>query len=390
MNRNAKHSDKCINSERLARTFMDLVRIDSISKDERALASDLSSRLATLGLETLIDEAGGKIGGNCGNLIARFQGNRDVAPLLLSAHMDTVEPGRGVQPQFKEGIFTSSGDTILGADDKSAVAIILEVLNCIRERNLPCGPLEILLTVAEEIGLLGAKNIDYSSISAKQGYVLDTRSTHVVVTHAPSANHLTLTLFGRSAHAGAEPEKGINAISLAGKAIAGLTLGRIDHETTCNIGKIQGGVATNIVPERVTIHGEVRSHDTQKLGEVTALLVASFERVIAEYRSNDGDGERPRLQIDIQRDFERLNIAADHPVVSRAMRAADRLGHHLQTGSTGGGSDANVFTKQGIDTVVLGTGMENVHTVNELIHLADMVRSAELLLEIIRLHAEER
>ncbi len=377
-----------VNPERLAQTFMELVRIDSISKEEHALAQVLNARLRQCGAQVSVDDAGTQVGGSTGNLIARFRGTRSAEPLLISAHMDTVEPGRGVQPQLVGGIFTSAGNTILGADDKSALAIILEVLTFINEQRWPCGPLEIVFTIGEEIGLLGAKNLDYGAISARRGYVLDTRNPAAVVTRAPAANHLDFSIFGRAAHAGSSPEKGINAISLACKAIARLYLGRIDYETTCNIGMIEGGLATNIVPGRVTVRGEVRSHNRQKLQKATDEMVAAFEQVITEY-GNDRLAGRPRLQMDVHSEYDLLNIGDDHPLVRKAILAAANLGARMDRATSGGGSDANVFAAHGIDAVVLGTGMENVHTVDESIRLEDMLHATQLLLEIIRLHALE-
>ncbi len=208
-------------------------------------------------------------GSNTGNLIARFRGTAKDPPLLLNAHMDTVEPGKGVIPVFKDGIFTSDGTTILGADDKSAIAILLETIRVLQENNLPYGPLELVFTICEETGLLGAKYLDYDLITATYGYALDATDTEGIVTRAPGSDRLEFKIHGKDAHAGAAPEKGINAITLACKAIAGLEIGRIDHETTCNIGIIKGGIATNIVPNLVTVKGEIRSHNEEKLTRMT-------------------------------------------------------------------------------------------------------------------------
>lgn len=377
-----------INCERLAQSFQALVRIDSVSRQEGRLCRFLQQRLQGLGCETRLDGAGKIVDGDSGNLVAYFAGHLRAAPLLLSAHMDTVEPGRAIRPGLADGVFYSEGDTILGADDKSAIAIILEVLQCIREQNLPSGPLEIVFTVCEETGLLGAKHLSYELISAREGYVLDTRNTEAIVIRAPSANRLTFRIHGKAAHAGAAPEKGINAILLAGKALAGMTLGRIDRETTCNIGLIHGGLAINIVPEQVVVQGEVRSHDEAKLQQVTAEMVGAFESVIASWQAEGIDGH-PHLESEVVRDFDRLNIDPGHAVVDKARRAAATLGMRMDTVGSGGGSDANVFARHGIITGVLGTGMENVHTLQETIRLADMARSARLLLEIIHIHAQD-
>lgn len=375
-----------INRERLARTFISFVQVDSISKEEGQLANILSARLTEMGAKIHMDEAGSRVGGNTGNIIARIGGNRKVEPMLLSAHMDTVEPGRGVEPALADGVFSSKGETILGADDKSALAVILEVLQCIRDGNLAHGPLEIVFSICEEIGLLGAKHLDYDRVSARMGFVLDTRNTGVIITRTPAANRLILRIHGKTAHAGSEPEKGINAISLASKAIAQLELGRIDHETTCNVGLIQGGLATNIVPDLVVAQGEVRSHNVGKLEQVTGNIVGAFEQVVQSYKS-DVVTEQPRLETDVQRDFDALVIPDDHPVVRLASQAAANLGVPMEPAGSGGGSDANIFAIHGITTGVLGTGMKDVHTVNETVRLDDLVLSARLLLNIIQRHA---
>jgi tripeptide aminopeptidase len=377
-----------VNRERLAETFRFLVQTDSVSKEEGALAGKIKEILASLGAEIFVDNAGEPIGGNSGNLIARFKGNTQVPPLLLNAHMDTVEPGRGITAVLKNGTFTSDGTTILGADDKSAIAILLETFKVLQENDLPHGPLELVLTICEEIGLLGAKHLDLSLVTATYGFALDSTDTDGIVTRAPSANRLEFEIHGKAAHAGAAPEKGINAISLAGKAIAGLELGRIDQETTCNIGIIEGGIATNIVPNLVKVKGEVRSHDEEKLNKITDRIVSSFKGVVEDYKRTDINDELPRVDINIQKDFSRTHIPSDHPVITLAVRAAENLGRIMKTKTSGGGADANIFFEKGILIGVLGTGMQDMHTVRESVKLDDMVRTAELLLEIIRLHSQ--
>lgn len=376
-----------VNRERLAETFKILVEIDSISKEEGTISSEVKKMLEAMGAETIVDSAGDTIGSNTGNLIAKFKGNTKAPPLLLNAHMDTVEPGKGVTAVLKDGIFTSDGTTILGADDKSAIAILLETLKIIQENNLPSGPLELVLTVCEEIGLLGAKHLDFGLITAKYGYALDATDTEGIVTQAPSANRLEFKIHGKDAHAGAAPEKGINAISLASKAIAKLEIGRIDQETTCNIGIIEGGIAINIVPNLVTVKGEVRSHDEEKLKKVTNEIISSFKGVVENYNGVSFDDGLPRLDIQIEKDFSRTYIPNDHPVVILACKAAENLGRKMVTKTTGGGADANIFFEKDIATGVLGTGMRDMHTVRESVRLDDMVRTTELLLEIIKLHS---
>jgi len=377
-----------VNRKRLADTFKWLVAIDSVSREEYEISQAIQTVLAGMGATIRVDDAASRIGGNAGNVIARFDGAPSVPPLMLNAHMDTVEPGRGVRAIFEDGVFRSDGKTILGADDKSAVAVIIETMRIIRERGLPCGPVEVVLTVCEEIGLMGAKHLDFSLISARYGYALDASNTEGIVTRAPAANRFEIRVHGKAAHAGAAPEDGVNAILLASQAVAILTLGRIDAETTCNIGTIEGGTATNIIPDRVTLRGEVRSHDTEKLKQITDTIVSTFERVISA-AATPGRGALPRVEWDIHPDFPATRIDPGHPVVTLAQRAAKNLGRTIQPQSTGGGADANIFFDKGIVTGVLGTGMKDMHTVRESVALEDMVRMTELMLEILRLHTEQ-
>ena len=376
-----------INKDRLAETFKYLVEIDSVSREEGKFAKEIKKVLESMGARTFVDNAGEKTGSDTGNLVAKFQGNVPAPPLLINAHMDTVEPGKGIKAVLKNGIFTSDGSTILGADDKSSIAVILESLRVLKENELQYGPIDLVLTICEEIGLLGAKHFDSSLIDAKFGYALDATDVDGIIVRAPAANRLEFKIHGKDSHAGAAPEKGINAILLASKAIAGLEIGRIDKETTCNIGIIEGGIATNIVPNLVTVKGEVRSHDKDKLNKVTDDIVSSFKDVVESFRKIDSKDDLPSLEVSIENDFSSTDIPEDHHVVSLAMQAGKNLGRKIVCKTSGGGADANIFFETGIIAGVLGTGMRDMHTVREHVKLDDMVKATELLIEIIKLHA---
>jgi tripeptide aminopeptidase len=377
-----------LNPERLAETFRSLAMISSVSGREGAIALEIKRRFQRLGAETLFDSSADATGSETGNLVARLIGSREGPALVLNAHMDTVQPGEGIAVVFGDGMFTSDGRTILGADDKSAIAIILEALNVLKEDRIPHPPLEVVLTTCEETGLKGAKNFDFSLITAPYGYALDGSDTEGIVIQAPSANRFEIRLIGKDAHAGAHPEKGINAIHLAAKAMSELSIGRIDIETTCNIGWIEGGIATNVVPPLVTLRGEVRSHDPAKLKSVTDGIIAAFERVVAQHpKTGELDG-LPKLEARLERSYSQTHIPEDHALVLRAKRAAASLGRCLKTKISGGGSDANIFFEKGIPLGILGTGMREVHTTREFVRLDDMVRATELLLEIIQFRYE--
>ncbi|MCF8114396.1 MAG: M20/M25/M40 family metallo-hydrolase [Desulfotignum sp.] len=373
-----------INSQRLARRFTLLVQIDSESRSEARVAAEIEKILTRMGAAVCYDTAKEKTGGNCSNLVAKFAGNRPVPPMFLSGHMDTVVPGKGVRVGFENGVFTSDGTTILGSDDKSAIAIILEVMDVVKENNLPCPPVELIFTVCEEIGLLGAKYFDLSLIDARFGYILDSTDTKGIVTRAPAANKIFIQVYGRAAHAGAAPEKGVSAIYAAARAISELELGRIDNETTCNLGIITGGMATNIIPEKVEIKGEVRSHDPEKLSAVTQKIVDAFEKTTQALRGID---TVPRVKIVVENDFPNTHIPETHKAVVLARKAAANLGRTLESKTIGGGADANIFFGKGVVAGVLGTGMTDVHTVNESIALKDMEDTARLVLEILQVHA---
>jgi tripeptide aminopeptidase len=358
---------KMINRNRLISTFLKLVQIDSPSGQEEEIARYLMARLARLGLLVARDKTG--------NVIGRLAG--EGAPIFLNAHMDTVEPGRGVKPTITAGIVTSDGTTVLGSDDKSGVAVILEVLRVLTEQGLPYPPLEITLTVREEIGLEGAKGLDLNAFRAKEGIVLDSGGEiGTIVVSAPSQDKLKAVIYGKTAHAGVEPEKGVNAIVVASEAIVAMPLGRIDEETTANIGRIQGGTATNIVPDRVEIAGEARSRNEEKL--------EAQMQVMTEALKNAARRHNATVEIDVQRSYSTFKLSEEDGIVRRAVAAAKTLGLTPALVPSGGGSDANIFNAAGIATINVSTGMDKVHTTEERIAVGDLVKSAEFLLAILR------
>ena len=367
-----------INRERTLKEFMELVAITSPSRGEREIADVLKRKLMEAGLQVEEDEVGAKIGGNAGNLIARLPGSVSGAPsIMLSAHMDSVEPCAGIHPQLKDGVITSAGDTILGSDCKSGIVPILEALRRIQEDNLPHGEIVVVLTVAEEGGLHGAKNIDPEKIRADFGYALDGGGAPgVVTTMAPGQNRIEIVVHGKTAHAGLAPEEGVNAIVLAGKALAAIPQGRMDFETTCNVGLIKGGTATNIVADRVEITAEARSRNMDKLAKLTEEITGAFTRIVGE---NGGQAD-----ISVKKMYEPFVLADDSPVITSAVRAAKVLGLETRLEGTGGGSDANFFNRYGIPSAILGTGMAKVHTKDEYILEEHLYVTAEWTLALLQ------
>ena len=374
---------------RLRDQFLDLARIGSVSRREGAIAARLWAILEGMGATVEVDDAGPRVGSDTGNVLARFPGNApDAAPFLLCAHMDTVVPGDHVRPVVDGDVIRSDGTTVLGGDDKSGIAAILEAVRLLRERRIPHGPIDVLLTVCEELGLLGAKQFDVGRLRARTGLVLDCDGVHELITRAPAANRLQFTVHGLEAHAGIAPEEGISAITVAAEAVAAMRLGRVDAETTANIGRIEGGVASNIIPNRVVLRGETRSLTLDGLEAQTRHMRECFERAAARHRVTvAGRTRAARVEAIVERDYDRLAVADDAPIVRLMRRAAEALGTPFRTRATGGGSDANVFAGRGVEVANLACGMRQIHTVNEWVDVNDMVATTALLVETVRRHA---
>lgn len=367
-----------INQERMLDEFIAFVSIKAATRAEREVSDLLKKRLTELQADITEDAAGEKIGGNCGNILAYIKGNRDDVPvIMLSAHLDCVEPCTDIKPQRRNGLITSAGDTILGADDKAGVVSILEALRVLRENNLPHGDIQLVFTVAEEGGLNGSKNLAPSLLKADIGYALDAGGPPgEIITLAPGQNSINVVVHGKTAHAGIAPEEGLNAIIVAAKALAKLKQGRIDEETTANVGLINGGIATNIVPDKVEIHCEARSRNVDKLERQTKHMVEIFEQVVAE---NGGKAE-----VTVNRAYDSFALDAASPVVQLATKAAEAIGLPSRLTGTGGGSDANYFNTYGIPCAVLGIGMSKVHTTDEFIKESDLFNTAAWVVSIVQ------
>lgn len=362
---------------RIVQNFLKLSQIESLSFEEKRLANYLATSLKRLGFKVVLDSAGKKIGGNCGNLIARLKGSSKAPRILFNAHMDTVSPAKNVEPQIKKGIIKSDGTTILGADDKAGAAILLELAHVMKEQKLAHGDVTFVFTVAEEKGLLGSKNLNLKRIKADFGYVLDCDGkAGKIIVCSPSQNSIKAKFFGRAAHAGVCPEKGINAVQAASKAVAKMKLGRIDKETTVNIGVITGGLAGNIVPAECEVEGETRSFSLSKLkvqtDKMTKLLKISAKEA------------RAKVKVEVGRAYNSFSVKKADKAVRLAQQGIKRGGFRPQIVSTGGGSDANIFNEAGITCVGLSVGVENPHSTEEKIKISDLENSAKIAVEIVK------
>ena len=355
-----------IKQERLVNSFCDLVRIDSPSDEEEEVALHLTDRLSRLGFSVVRDAHG--------NVIASEDGAN---PLLLSAHMDTVEPGRGIQPIIKGNRITSDGTTILGGDCKAGVAAILEGLESVDEDETVRRPVQVVFTRGEEIGLVGASNLDYSIIRASEAVVFDGNGPVNTITGAsPTYMRFDITVKGRAAHAGVEPEKGLSAIRIATEIINELPNGRLDDETTFNVGLISGGSVRNAVPAEATFGGEWRSRNTETLDSLKMQLLTILERARERY-------QEATIEEDMKVMFQMYNLDPEEQIVrlvTRVMRDMDLVPNIRPSG---GGTDGNVMRLHGIESVVVGMSTNEMHTVDEYVVIPDLVNTARFCQEVI-------
>ena len=374
-----------VNRERLAASFTELCEIDSPSRREGRISRHLQQVFRELGATEIVeDDSAGRTGSESGNLIIRFAGALECTPIFFSCHMDTVQPAEGVRVKRSGDLFTSEGDTVLGSDDKSGLAACIEAMRVLRENNRPYRPVEFVITTCEEIGLVGAKALEPALVRAREGYALDSSGFARVITHAPAANRLTITVTGVAAHAGLHPEWGVSALILAARALARVPSGRIDEETTANFGTISGGAASNIVPEKVVIEGEVRSHSMAKLERVTEEVREIFTATVAAWTDPTGSAKgTPAVDVAVRQDFPVMQLEREEPVLRRVEAAARSIGMTLTYERAGGGSDANIFNGNGLATAIVATGMTNVHSTKEQVELQDMVDLTRLLLALL-------
>jgi len=357
-------------SERMVRQFMEMVRIDSESGNEARFMAWLLGAVAEVGGAAALDDYG--------NLIATFsaKGCDGAAPILLSCHGDTVRPGVGIEPVLGEdGVIRSAGETILGADDKAGIAEVLEALRVAPVRP----PIELAVSRQEEVGLLGVKALDFSRITARRGFLMDNDTLDTIVIGGPSYFAIDVAVAGRAAHAGMEPEKGINAIAAAAKAIAALRLGRLDHETTANVGVINGGMIRNGVPASCSFLAECRSADHAKAAalaeEMAAVIRAAVEAAGAS------------VEIAVDEKCRAVCIPEDAWPVRIAKQALASVGIDAEAVFITGFTDASIYNNRGIEMAVVGIGAQNEHATSECIAVADMEKAVRMLTEIFRLAA---
>lgn len=365
-----------LNKERLIKTFMDYVKIDSETKNEKAISEKIAQDLKDLGLEVYVDKAGEKAASNGNNVYCFLEGTKDLEPILFSAHMDTVTPGIGIEPYIDGEYIKSKCETILGGDDKSGVVAIIEALRIIKEKNLPHRPIEVVFSICEEGGLLGAKYIELDKIKSKRAVILDSGSSPAkIVIEAPSQNNIHAKIFGKPSHAGGNPEDGISAIMVLAEAVTNMKLLRIDSETTANIGTFKAVGATNIVSPFAEMIAEARSRSDEKLKEQTEHMIDCLQIAAEKYNA--------KLEYNVIEKYFSYRLDPEDELVEMVSNICKNMGLNVEKVASGGGSDANIYNRNGIKSINLGTGMEFAHTTDERLCIYDFVTVAKVVLEIM-------
>jgi tripeptide aminopeptidase len=368
-----------VQRDRLITEFLELVQIDSETKHEQEISRVLKQKFGALGLEVTEDDTASKTGHGAGNLFVWFPataGLENVPGLLFTSHMDTVNPGNGIKPRLDDdGYIRSDGTTILGSDDKAGVAAILEAVRVLQENKQPHGPIQIVITAGEESGLIGSRAMDGSLLKAQFGYALDSNGEiGGIAVAAPTNSRQYITIKGKAAHAGVNPEDGVSAIQVASKAVSRMKLGRIDEETTANIGRFEGGGEVNIVVDKVKIYAEARSRDHSKMLKVVESMRAAVESAASEH------GAEVEFVNDVI--YPAFRFGDGDEVVEIAKSAIRSIGREPFQFESGGGSDANMFNGNGVPTVNLAVGYLDIHTTNERIKADDIVQVTELVVAI--------
>ena len=365
-----------MNEKRLLETFYDLLKINSPSYDEGGVARYIAARFKKKKIQVFRDQSFKKFGGKCGNILARIDGKKPVVPIVFSVHMDTVVPTKRINVVEDGDIIRTDGKSILGADNKAGIACVLELMESIASKKRDIGPVEFLFSAAEEVGLDGITHFDFDKLKAKAAFVVDSHHpVGTVVTRSPYAAKVEAVITGKTAHAGVAPEDGTSAIQVAAKAINRMRLGRIDDETTANMGTIKGGTATNIIPGKTSVKGEARSFTDMKLQRQLQHMHDCF------VHSTEVIGGSVKFKT--KPSFIGFNIDKSDAVVKMVMRAGRSLRLKPRIRSTGGGSDANVFNENGIPAVVLGQGYSGAHSEEENISKTSLIKMAQLLENLV-------
>jgi len=364
-----------IDTDLLTNLFLELARIDALSLHERPVNDFILQKIQEWGFSGVEDDAGLKTGGNAGNLVITVKGEGQPT-LFLCAHTDTVRPTRDLQPQINDGTISSDGSTILGADNRAGCAILLYLLYQASKNRIKFNSFQVVFTIAEEIGLLGAKNIDWTLVKPERGFVFDcSRLPGDYIATASTAVKFFMDILGHPAHAGVSPEKGINALQMATEVLIAFPVGRVDEETVANIGIIRGGDGTNVVPHMIHIEGEIRSLNDDTIANMVKNLKDSLQAVSEKYGGS--------FTFNLKEEFMGYKIDEQDELTRHLHRNMKKIGLAPSPQVYAGGSDANAINLIGKKAINLGIGQRNPHANNEHIAIADLAKATELAIALV-------
>lgn len=366
-----------VNEEKLVQLFLEMAKINGPSSKESLVAAYLEEALPKLGFQLTYDEAHNQFNGEVGNLIAWHPGTDDsIPPLFFSTHMDTVLPTEHLKPIIKDGIIYSDGTTILGADDRAALASYIEAMRAVIESGVPHGPIELILTVNEQAGLVGAKYMDYDKIKSKNGYIFDSSGdVGQIILQGPYSSRIWFTVKGNAAHIALNADAGNNAFIIASEGLLAMNLGEIDSETLANIGIIHGGELTSIIPGTVTLGGEVRSFSKQKLEAQLKHMQKAMENAAEQYKGT--------VEVSIEEKYLGFNISKEDQLVQTVQKAADNICVSSYLTKTLGGADTNILNENGLTCITLGNGFQNIHSFRECISIENLINTGRLTAALI-------
>lgn len=366
-----------VNAERLLELFLELAKINGPSTKEQLVANFLMKTLPNLGFTIEFDEAHKHFGGEVGNLIAWREGtDSTIPPLFFSTHMDTVLPTENLKPVIKDGVIYSDGTTILGADDRAALAAYLEAIQAIIESDVPHGPIEFILTVNEQPGLVGATYMDYSKSKSKTGYIFDSSGdVGQIILKGPYSSRIWMEVQGNAAHIALNAEEGNSAFLIAAEGLSNMKLGTIDEETLANIGILKGGELTSIIPGSVTVGGEVRSFSKEKLNQQLRHMEATMQKA--------AEKSGGKVNVTIEKKYSGFDIPEDHILTKTALAAAHQINVKPYLTETLGGADTNVLNENGLTCLTLGLGFQNIHSFRECISIENLVNTGRLTAALI-------
>lgn len=374
-------SANIVNQERLVDKFLELVQISGPSGDEKSVADFVENQLLEMGFSVQYDDAHHQTGGNCGNLFALWNGfDNSIPPLLFSTHLDTVLPTKGIKTVICDGNIYSDGKTILGADDRAALAAYIEAIRVIQSSQTRCGPIELIFTVSEQTTLLGSRHLDFTKVKSKSGFIFDSSGdVGQIILSGPYGGYVHWSVEGKPAHLGLAAAEGISAIVIAANAISEMILGQVNEETVANIGKIQGGELGSIIPRHVEMTGEVRSYSQEGLEQQIQQMCTAVDKAARRYGGT--------ASVRLEKKYVGYDIDIEDLDVQIAIRAANRTGIKPYFVKTLGGADTNNFREHGINVMTLGNGFREIHSFNEHISIKNLVDTARLSVSLVEEYA---